>query len=157
MTLNIQQGLLGVAFASMTMIILTHSAAGQFPMPEFQAPAPVLAKPSPQAAQSREVETLPSETLPAVSGQPDAADSDVRFQLVESVSSSSDLAASQPTAAELRQARAQYRSQQRAQRMERNLWAGYEPLRPNWNSIPMMSSRYPDRSTIYVPIYVYPR
>lgn len=61
-----------------------------------------------------------------------------------------------PTAAELRQARAMRRSQQRIERMERNLWAGYEPLRPNWNSIPMMSSRFPYQYNVSVPVYVYP-
>ncbi|MEM0925359.1 MAG: hypothetical protein AAGJ83_04925 [Planctomycetota bacterium] len=76
--------------------------------------------------------------------------------LNEDVASSSDMK-SLPTAAEIRQARAQYRSQQRIARMERNLWAGYEPLRPNWNSIPMMSSRYASRHTIVVPIYVFSR
>ncbi|MEM6473224.1 MAG: hypothetical protein AAF802_26925, partial [Planctomycetota bacterium] len=76
--------------------------------------------------------------------------------LADDVASSSDMD-SKPTAAEIRQARAQYRSQQRVARMERNLWAGYEPLRPNWNTIPMMSSRYATRHTIVVPIYVFAR
>ncbi|WP_145417045.1 hypothetical protein [Planctomycetes bacterium K23_9] len=56
-------------------------------------------------------------------------------------------------AVELRQARALYRSQQRIERLERNAWIGYEPLRPTWNSVPMMSSRYNYRRTIYVPVY----
>lgn len=60
-------------------------------------------------------------------------------------------------AAEIRQARALYRSQQRIARLEHNLWMGYEPLRPNWNAVPMMSSRYNYRRTIYVPVYVRPR
>ena len=58
------------------------------------------------------------------------------------------------SAAELRQARALYRSRQRIARLENNLWMGYEPLRPQWNSVPMMSSRYSSRRTIYVPVYV---
>ncbi|MGB7345325.1 MAG: hypothetical protein WBD20_14010 [Pirellulaceae bacterium] len=57
-------------------------------------------------------------------------------------------------AAELRQSRALYRSQQRIARLEHNLWTGHEPLRPNWNSVPMMSSRYDYRRTIYVPVYI---
>jgi len=57
-------------------------------------------------------------------------------------------------AAELRQARALYRSQQRIARLENNLWTGHEPLRPTWNSIPMMSSAFNYRRTIYVPVYV---
>jgi hypothetical protein len=59
--------------------------------------------------------------------------------------------------AQLRQARALYRSQQRIARLEHNLWMGYEPLRPNWNSVPMMSSRYNDRRTIYVPVHLLAR
>ncbi len=63
---------------------------------------------------------------------------------------------SQQSVAELRQARALYRANQRVARMEYNLWMGREPLRPRWNSIPMMSSRYTN-NRIYVPVYVYPR
>ena len=58
--------------------------------------------------------------------------------------------------AELRQARALYRSNQRVARLEYNLWMGYEPLRPNWNAVPMMSSRYSNRK-LYVPVYVWAR
>lgn len=76
----------------------------------------------------------------------------------ENVQSASDLAvSSRPTAAELRQARAQFRARQRMMRMERNLWAGYEPLRPNWNAIPMMSSRFSTTYRTIVPIYLYSR
>lgn len=67
--------------------------------------------------------------------------------------SRSNVRASQMSAAEIRQARALYRSQQRVARLEYNLWMGYEPLRPNWNSVPMMSSRYTHRR-LYVPVYV---
>ncbi|MEO1615975.1 MAG: hypothetical protein AAFV88_09015 [Planctomycetota bacterium] len=79
-----------------------------------------------------------------------------RQLLGDNVASSSDMD-SKPTAAEMRQARAIYRSQQRIARMERNLWAGYEPLRPSWNSIPMMSSRYPAPRTVVVPFYYWAR
>lgn len=54
----------------------------------------------------------------------------------------------------LRQQRAAYRYHQRVARMEADAWMGYEPLRPSWSSLPMMSSRYPDRRTIIVPVYV---
>ncbi|MCC9602425.1 hypothetical protein LOC67_17890 [Stieleria sp. JC731] len=73
--------------------------------------------------------------------------------LVDDVSSSSDRSFDKPTVSELRQARAQLREKQRLQRMERNLWYGYEPLRPNWNAVPMTHSRYNYRSTIVVPVY----
>jgi hypothetical protein len=69
------------------------------------------------------------------------------------VISNSDVRKSQMSVAELRQARAIHRSNQRVARLEYNLWMGHEPLRPNWNSIPMMSSRYTNRR-IYVPVYV---
>ncbi len=59
--------------------------------------------------------------------------------------------------AQLRQARALYRSQQRVARLEHNLWIGHQPLRPNWNAVPTMSSRYNYSRTIYVPVYVGPR
>jgi hypothetical protein len=60
-------------------------------------------------------------------------------------------------AAELRQARAMYEAEQRVKRLETNRWLGYEPLRPNWPMTPVMSSRYPARRTIYVPVYIYTR
>ncbi len=72
------------------------------------------------------------------------------------VTSQSDVRQSKKSVNELRQARALYRANQRAARLEHNLWMGREPLRPQWNSIPMMSSRYGPRK-IYVPIYVYGR
>ena len=59
-----------------------------------------------------------------------------------------------PSAKELRQARALHRSQQREARLQHNLWNGYEPLRPNWNAIPMMASPYSYKRTIYVPVYI---
>ena len=69
--------------------------------------------------------------------------------------SDSNVRNSRMTAAELRQARALYRARQRTARLEYNLWMGYEPLRPNWNAVPMMTSRYSNRR-IYVPMYVNP-
>lgn len=70
--------------------------------------------------------------------------------------SSSSVRNSPMTTAELRQARALYRAQQRVARLEYNLWMGHEPLRPSWNAVPMMSSRYAPRQ-VYIPVYVYPR
>ena len=144
MNFKVKHGLLGIALSAMTTAILSGPALAQFPFP--QVVEPVLS--DLEAAE------------PVVAVQQPAADSDtgvMEARLIDSISSSSDLSASQPTAAEIRQARAQYRTQQRMERMERNLWAGYEPLRPNWNSIPMMSSRYRYNRTIVVPVYVYPR
>lgn len=60
------------------------------------------------------------------------------------------------TPQQLRTARAIYRANQRVARLEQNLWMGYEPLRPRWNSIPMMSSRYTNPK-FYVPVYIYNR
>ena len=64
---------------------------------------------------------------------------------------------SKPSAAELRQARALYEAEQRVKRLESNKWRGYEPLRPNWPMTPVMTSRYPARRTIYVPVYLWMR
>jgi hypothetical protein len=55
--------------------------------------------------------------------------------------------------AELRQTRALYRADQRVARIEYNLWMGHEPLRPKWNAIPTMTSRYASRTIHYVPVY----
>lgn len=60
------------------------------------------------------------------------------------------------TPQQLRTARAIFRANQRVARMEHNLWMGHEPLRPRWNSIPMMSSRY-NNPKFYVPVYIYNR
>ncbi|PAY17291.1 hypothetical protein CKO51_21910 [Rhodopirellula sp. SM50] len=146
---NLKHGLLGIVWAAMASILTAGSALAQFPFPE--ASAPDIAPPDinrPEAAAPQRLAQKPAA---------EDADIIVTPRLVDVVPSSSDLSAGEPTAAELRQARAQFRSQQRMERMERNLWAGYEPLRPNWNSIPMMSSRYPYRQTVVVPLYVYPR
>jgi len=69
------------------------------------------------------------------------------------VTSSSDVRSSQKSVAELRQARGLYRANHRMARLEYNLWMGREPLRPQFNSIPMMSSRYTHRR-VFVPVYV---
>jgi hypothetical protein len=61
---------------------------------------------------------------------------------------------SRMSVAELRQARALLKSDQRRARMERNAWAGYEPLRPGFNTTPMTRSRY-ERRTVYMPVYWY--
>ena len=105
---NFNCGLLGIAFAAITTAILSGSAAAQIPLSEISSPETVAEKP---ASEPNAIAIAP--------------------QLVDAIPSSSDLSGSQPTAAEMRQARAQYRAQQRMERMERNLWAGYEPLRPN--------------------------
>jgi hypothetical protein len=60
---------------------------------------------------------------------------------------------SRMSVAELRQQRGLYKANQRMARIEYNLWMGYEPLRPQFNSVPMMSSRYSPRR-IYVPAYI---
>ena len=70
--------------------------------------------------------------------------------------SQSDIRISKDKVAELRQARALYRANQRMARMEYNLWMGHQPLRPRWSPMPMMNSRYAP-PTIIVPIFVNPR
>lgn len=77
-----------------------------------------------------------------------------KIELVRSPSDSRSTSRTKMTAAELRQARALYQSEQRIRRLEAYKWMGYEPLRPNWPSIPAMTSPYPYRQTIYVPVYV---
>lgn len=134
MNSNFKYGLLGIVFSSLTAVMTCGPAAAQFPLPPLAPPDAVVEKP---AADDVNLVAKP--------------------KLVDAIPSSSDLSISKPTAAELRQARAQFRTQQRIERMERNLWSGYEPLRPNWNSVPMMSSRYADRNIVVVPFYVLPR
>jgi len=70
--------------------------------------------------------------------------------------SQSDIRISKDEVAELRQARALYRANQRMARMEYNLWMGHQPLRPRWSPMPMMNSRYAP-PTIIVPVFVNPR
>jgi hypothetical protein len=69
-------------------------------------------------------------------------------------SSLTKLRRSRMSVAELRQARALLKSDQRRARMERNAWAGHEPLRPGFNTTPMTRSRYEQR-TIYMPVFWY--
>ena len=71
-------------------------------------------------------------------------------------SSYSDRKISEQKVAELRQARALYRANQRMARMEYNLWIGHQPLRPRRSPMQMMNSRY-SPPTIIVPIFVNPR
>jgi hypothetical protein len=139
MNFNLHSGLYGIALSAIATVVFAGAAVAQSPFPEFDPPE--LSRPD--LGQSEAVEA------PIVEQS--------QTKLIDTISSSSDLSEDKPTAAELRQARAQYRSLQRMERMERNLWAGYEPLRPNWNAIPMMSSRYPFRTTIQVPVYIYSR
>lgn len=68
----------------------------------------------------------------------------------------SETRVSKMSVAELRQQRALYKANQRMARIEYNLWMGYEPLRPKFNSIPMMSTRY-STQRLYVPVYVHGR
>ncbi|TWT50172.1 hypothetical protein Pla22_29120 [Rubripirellula amarantea] len=74
-----------------------------------------------------------------------------RERPVASGSSASDY--QKKSVQELRQERAIYRAEQRMLRRERQLWMGYEPLRPQFNAMPQTSSRY-GRPTIYVPVYI---
>lgn len=140
-------GLFGIAFSVMATVILAGTASAQIPLSD--------------GTEFADTEPAPIAEIPIVNPIVNPVEVPVanpsRIQLVESIPSSSHVSAGRPTVAQLRQARAQYRTQQRIQRMERNLWAGYEPLRPNWNAVPMMSSRYPYRNRILVPYYVYPR
>ena len=78
------------------------------------------------------------------------------FDTPDPVVSPSQNRPSRMSVAELRQQRGLYKANQRMARMEYNLWMGYQPLRPQFNSIPMMSSRYKYRR-IYVPAYTYAR
>lgn len=92
-------------------------------------------------------------------GQPVAADDRVSlFAAVEPADhpSQNHVARTGMTPQELRTARAIYRTNQRVARLEHNLWIGHEPLRPRWNSIPMMTSRY-SNPKFYVPVYIYNR
>lgn len=60
---------------------------------------------------------------------------------------------SQPSLQELRRQRAKEMARLRALRLQQQIRSGYSPLRPRWNAIPMMSSRY-SRPVVYVPVYV---
>jgi len=71
-------------------------------------------------------------------------------------SSLANVKRSRMSVAELRQARALLKADQRRARMEYNAWIGHEPLRPNWSAVPTMRSRY-ERQTIFLPVYYYRR
>ena len=63
---------------------------------------------------------------------------------------------SRMSVAELRQARALLKADQRRARLEHNAWIGYQPLRPSWSTVPMMRSHY-ERPTLYLPVYYFRR
>jgi hypothetical protein len=63
---------------------------------------------------------------------------------------------SRMSVAELRQARALFKADQRRARLEHNAWIGYQQLRPSWSTVPMMRSHY-ERPTLYLPVYYYRR
>ena len=88
---------------------------------------------------------------------PTIGDSDEAISLFDTpapVATPSQTRPSRMSVSELRQQRGLYKANQRMARMEYNLWMGYQPLRPQFNSVPMMSSRYRYRRVI-VPFYVY--
>lgn len=72
----------------------------------------------------------------------------------DSTAVSPNQAAAPMSPAALRQARALRASEQRWARIEHNRWIGHEPLRPNWNTIPTMRSRF-ERPVIYIPVYLH--
>ncbi|MGB7327380.1 MAG: hypothetical protein WBD31_21065 [Rubripirellula sp.] len=87
-----------------------------------------------------------------------------RIKLYDSLEKSSDQnertksSSGQLSANEIRQARALHRADQRAARLDHNLWMGVNPLRPDWNAVPMMHSNYNYvQRRLYVPVYVYAR
>lgn len=159
-----RHGLFGFALA--IVVSTANTAPAQAPLPELFGPPPRSVDTGLIGTDAEELGASKTARVAADSAivKPvDAFEINAERRLVDSVPSSSDLATREseatkgkPTAKELRQARALYRQRQRLERLERNLWAGYEPLRPNWNSIPMMSSRYPTRNTVVVPVYIYP-
>ena len=65
-----------------------------------------------------------------------------------------DVAATQeePSLKELRQMRAAELARLRSLRLQQQIRSGYSALRPKWNAIPMMSSRY-RKPVIYVPVF----
>jgi len=78
------------------------------------------------------------------------------MQLSDSPSSSANIVTElspEDAVKRLRQQRAAFQFQQRIARIEANAWYGHEPLRPSWSSVPMMSSNYPARRTIVIPVY----
>ncbi len=65
-----------------------------------------------------------------------------------------DVASTQeePSLKELRQMRAAELARLRSLRLQQQIRSGYSALRPKWNAIPMMSSRY-RKPVIYVPVF----
>ena len=57
-----------------------------------------------------------------------------------------------PSLKELRQKRAAELARLRSLRLQQQIRSGYSSLRPKWNAIPMMSSRY-RKPVIYVPVF----
>ncbi len=91
---------------------------------------------------------------PAVGTTTSQADNEYRLTDDPSFSAGPKSRPSAIAMSQLRQERATYRYNQRVARIEANAWIGYEPLRPGWSSLPMMSSRYPARRTVVVPVFV---
>ena len=58
----------------------------------------------------------------------------------------------EPSLKELRQMRAAELARLRSLRLQQQIRSGYSALRPKWNAIPMMSSRY-RKPVIYVPVF----
>ena len=58
----------------------------------------------------------------------------------------------EPSLKELRQMRAAELARSRSLRLQQQIRSGYSALRPKWNAIPMMSSRY-RKPVIYVPVF----
>jgi len=95
--------------------------------------------------------TEPTQSSPQEEAEPG-------LRLVEqSGSGSAATVRQQRTAAQLRQARAWERYQQRVARIEAAKDAGYHLSRPPAVAVPSMTGRYPYTRSWIVPIYGYPR
>jgi len=136
--------------ASNPFVPATEPQAGTVTNDSFKAIEEALVGPVPEE-ETAEVE-MPMST-PTVVSVP-VAEPKVYFDAP--AASQSDRRIAKEKVAQLRQQRALYRANQRMARMEYNLWMGHQPLRPDWNPMPMMSSRYAP-PTIVVPIFVSPR
>lgn len=138
------------AISAFTSSMISHSDAQEPVVPASPVPGEVMLTPVQE----------PVQVQVAAPAQPPVQQAPVSIfdpaGQAAAVPSPSSMRRSKQSVAELRQSRALYRANQRVARMEYNLWMGREPLRPQWNSIPMMSSRYTN-NRIYVPVYVYPR
>ena len=163
MKFKLKSGLWGIVLCAIAGVATPDAALAQFPFPEdskrsedpnsdvtidalFGPIDPIMgssATSQDQIRQDKAVQPMDRSMMiqrPVAAVQKPAPQNEMP-RLTDEIPSASDLQSGRPSVSELRQARAMYRSQQRIQRLERNLWNGYEPLRPNWNSIPMMSSR----------------